>query len=75
MNREKYKGKLFYNHYNDRIGVANDSEIIDDGLHCGQTIEVFINGKWTPTRIEMAEDWYLVGIKGVDNLEGLEVML
>jgi len=75
MIREKYKGKLFYNCYNDRIGVTNDDEIIDNGLHCGQTIEVKINDEWIQTRIEMAEDWYLVGIKGLDSLEGLEVML
>lgn len=32
------------------------------GLHCGDTMEVLIDGNWIPTRIEMDDDWYLVGI-------------
>ena len=36
------------------------------GLHCGQTFEVLLNGQWTPTRIEMSEDWYLVGVDEKD---------
>ena len=31
-------------------------------------------GKWTPTRIEMAADWYLVGIR-TDDLQGLRVRM
>lgn len=42
------------------------------GLHCGDTLDVLIDGEWIPTRIEMADDWYLVGVK-VDDLIGLIV--
>ena len=33
------------------------------GLHCGETMEMFVNNKWIPTRIELDQDWYLVGIR------------
>jgi len=75
MNRDKYYGTLFYNPYNDRIGIKYDDGNIEDGLHCGQTMEVSINNKWIPTRIEMDEDWYLVGFGKLDSLEGLKVRL
>jgi hypothetical protein len=68
-------GKLFYNPENDRIGIRFNDGTIEDGLHCGQTMEVKINGAWIPTRIEMSDDWYLVGIKGLDSLVGLAVRL
>ena len=38
------------------------------GLQCGETLDVKISGKWVPTRIEMGDDWYLVGIN-VDTVE------
>lgn len=44
------------------------------GLHCGETFDVKINGRWTPTRIEMGNDWYLVGID-TDDLVGLIVRI
>ena len=44
------------------------------GLHCGQCFDVKLGGKWIPTRIEMGEDWYLVGIK-VHDLRGLVVRI
>ena len=40
------------------------------GLQCGETLDVKISGKWVPTRIEMGDDWYLVGIN-VDDLVSL----
>ena len=33
-----------------------------------------IGGKWKPTRIEMGENWYLVGIRTAD-LSGLRVRM
>lgn len=32
------------------------------GPHCGTQLEALVDGNGIPTRIEMAEDWYLVGI-------------
>ena len=44
------------------------------GLHCGEAFDVKINGRWIPTRIEMGNDWYLVGID-TDDLVGLIVRI
>ena len=44
------------------------------GLHCVTTMDVQLNGKWVPTRIEMADDWYLVGVR-TDNIAGLTVRI
>ena len=44
------------------------------GLHCGETFDVKINGRRIPTRIEMGNDWYLVGID-TDDLVGLIVRI
>ena len=34
------------------------------GLHCGDCFEVFVRGKWKPTRMEYGDNWYLVGVRG-----------
>lgn len=44
------------------------------GLHCGTCMDVFVEGKWIPTRIEMGKGWYLVGVKA-DQLPGLTVRI
>lgn len=42
-------------------------------LHCGDCFQVYSNGAWLDTRIELAggEDWYLVNLPGA-SLDGLE---
>lgn len=44
------------------------------GLHCGETFDVKINGRWVSTRIEVGNDWYLVGVD-TDDLVGLIVRI
>ena len=44
------------------------------GLHCGETFDVMVGGKWVPTRMEKAADWYLVGVRA-DDLSGLRVRI
>lgn len=71
----KKTGKLGYNCDNDRMGILNMDLWVDDGLHCGETFEVFIDGEWKADRLEMSgSEWYLVysKLKG-DELEGLKV--
>lgn len=65
------EGKLYYNADNQRYGLLKDGEQVSDGLHCGMTLEVLIDGQWQPTRIECGDDWYLVGFPDValDNLK------
>lgn len=43
-------------------------------LQTGQTMEVQVDGEWIPTRLEMGDGWYLVGIE-TDNLIGLAVRI
>ena len=41
------------------------------GLHCGECLQVFMDGKWIQTRMEMdaAQNWYLVGTPYCGDLE------
>jgi len=58
----------------DRMDIRFSLNQYYGGLHCGETFDVKINGKWIPTRIEMGRSWYLVGIK-TDDLVGLIVRI
>ena len=40
----------------------------------GDCIEVFVRGKWKPTRMEYGDNWYLVGVRASD-LNGLWVRI
>ena len=57
-----------------RMDIRFSLEDYYGGLHCGTTMDVNIDGKWIPTRIEMGDDWYLVGIK-TNSLPGLTVRI
>lgn len=69
-------GKLGYDAENDRFGVLMGDLWEDDGLHCGETLEIWHNGEWITDRIEKYSQWYLVfsGLKG-DELEGVKVRI
>lgn len=68
------QGALVYDELAGRYDIRFGIEDYYGGLHCGECFEVLVNRKWIPTRIEMAQDWYLVGISAVD-LCGLQVRL
>jgi hypothetical protein len=70
-------GKLFYNTDNNRMDIEYADGSTDGGLHCGTCLDVKLKGKYTPTRIEMASDWFLVGtgLKGYEDLAGLHVRI
>lgn len=68
------QGVLVPNIATGRMDVRFSPEEYHGGLHCGDTMEVLINGKWKPTRIEMNDDWYLVGVKTKD-ITGLTVRI
>lgn len=70
----KQQGNLVYNSESERMDVRFGPEDYYGGLHCGETMEVLINGEWTPTRIEMDDDWYLVGVR-TEDLVGLIVRI
>lgn len=67
------QGALTLDAQTGRMDIRFDLENYYGGLHCGDCLDILINGKWVPTRIEMGDGWYLTGIKA-DNLEGLIVM-
>ena len=70
----KQEGTLVYDRETDRIDVRFGLEDYYGGLHCGTTMDVNINGKWVPTRIEMGDDWYHEGVES-DCLSGLTVRI
>jgi len=67
-------GTLVPQHGTDRMDIRFSLDSYYGGLHCGETFEVKINGKWVPTRIEMGHSWYLVGIN-TNDLVGLIVRI
>lgn len=68
------QGVLIYDHDTDRMDIRFDLDDYYGGLHCRTSMEVFVNNKWVPTRIEINDQWYLVGIK-TGNLIGLRVRI
>lgn len=70
----KIEGRLGYNSSNDRYGLLVSDLWEHDGFHCGEPLEVLVNGEWVETAMEMAweEDgnkWYLVGTPYKGDLE------
>ncbi len=66
---------LAYNYEQNRYGVW-DKKAYDwyvEGLHCGMGLDVVYQGQIVHTRIEMDEDWYLVGLPHDTELRGMEV--
>ena len=51
---------MIFDEQADRYDIRFDLADYYGGLHCGETFDVMVGGRWKPTRIEMAEDWYLV---------------
>lgn len=71
------EGTFIYDSRTERMDVRFGLEEYYGGLHCGEGMEVELDGEWVPTRIEMDcsdRQWYLVGIK-TDELQGLKVRL
>ena len=71
------RGVLVFDKESNRYDIRFGFEDYYGGLHCGDSFEVFVNGKWIPTRIEMncvSNGWYLVDIYVID-LSGLAVRI
>ncbi len=67
-------GALIFDETADRYDIRFDVNDYYGGLHCGDCMEVFVRGKWKPTRMEYGDNWYLVGIRAAD-LTGLRVRI
>ena len=57
------EGTIFFDLWQQRIDIRFGLEEYYDGLHCGETLEVFVDWEWIPTRIELGGDWYLDGLQ------------
>lgn len=68
-----YEGILIYDRELDRYDIRFSADEYYGGLHCGECFEVKLDKEWIPTRIELARDWYLVGIPRNIQLQGLTV--
>lgn len=68
------QGVLIYDDASGRMDIWFGQDDYYGGLHCGTSIEVLADGKWIPTRIEMSDDWYLVGLPQC-RLPGLTVRI
>lgn len=70
-------GRLGYNEELNRYGILVSDLWENEGLHCGDCIEVLINNEWTKDRIEYdnkIKKWYLFNSKLVgEELEFLKV--
>jgi len=68
-------GYLSWNSGTQRIQARfSDGEDID--LHCGMTMEAFVDRRWVPTRIEFRSDWYLVDLFDEDGIPaGLKIRM
>ena len=67
---------LGFNRENGRFGILSGDLWVDDGLHCGQPLEVETTEGTVLTRLEMnaTDEWYLVGTSwSGSDLEGLRV--
>ena len=54
--------------------VVKARESYYGGLHCGDCFDVKVRDVWIPVRIEMDENWYLVGLSKT-RLGGLTVRM
>ena len=72
MESHRKQGTLIYGPDSSRMDVRFGVEEYYGGLHCGECLDVLIGNRWIPTRIEMSDTWYLVGVKTTD-LVGLRV--
>lgn len=71
---KKREGALWYDKESGRYDIRFGLKESYGGLHCGECFDVKVEGKWISVRIEMDEDWYLVGLPNV-KLDGLIVQI
>ena len=68
------EANLFYDSEMGRYDIRFGLEEHYGGLHCGECFEVKADQGWVPVRIEMGDDWYLVGLPNI-RLDGLTVRI
>ena len=53
---QKMTGALVFDERTDRYDIRFDLNTYYGGLHCGECFDVFVRGKWKPTRIEYGDN-------------------
>lgn len=71
---ELREGSLFYDPESGRYDIRFGLESYYGGLHCGECFDVKVQDRGVPVRIEMDEEWYLVGLPNI-RLDGLLVRM
>ena len=63
--------------YNGRSGMLSSDLWVGTRWHCGGGLQIFMDGKWVQTRMEMdaARNWYLVGTPYRGNLEYIQARI
>ena len=70
------QGRLGYNEKNGRYGLLISDLWERDGFHCGEVLEVLVDGEWVQSRMEMGDgEWYLVGTPFRGDLEYIKVRI
>lgn len=55
------EGRLAYNRECGRYGLLVMDLWHKEGFHCGESVQVLINGEWVQSRFEMSgREWYLL---------------
>lgn len=70
----KKQGVLIYDDTIDRMDIRFGPLDYYGGLHCGERLEVLLDGEWIQTRIELGEFRYLRGVR-LSRLNGLIVRI
>lgn len=70
-------GRLGYNSENGRYGLLVSDLWEDMGFHCGECLEVMVDGKWVKTRMKMSAEqkWYFVDTPYYGNLEYVQARI
>ena len=71
------EGRLGYNEENKRYGLLVMDLWEEEGFHCGDALEVMVDGEWKRTRMEMGIDqkWYLVDTSYYGDLEYIKARI
>lgn len=67
-------GRLGYNPKTQRYGLLVADLWEHTGLHCGERLEIEVNGVWLKTRMEInpKRQWYLTDTPYCGNLENIQ---
>lgn len=62
IDSNKKQGILIRNSESGRMDIRFDLNEFQRGIPCGTHMDVLVDDRWIPTRIEMDHDWVLIGI-------------